>query len=129
MKLADCGDEHRGKIEDRDLDSPDYIPLINRCDLRILLGKRGSLMSDESERRELKGRCNEGGSNLDDLHNRIQSKLDELHADFGELGVDVRAANQSSERAWKVRIEGFKRALRDLLQAANRADGEWQRQN
>ena len=83
-------------------------------------------MSDESEKRELKGRSKEGGYDLDDPHNRIQSKLDELHADFRELRADVRAANQSGERASKDRIEGFKRALRDLLQAANRADREWQ---
>lgn len=57
-------------------------------------------------------------SGLDDLHDRIQSKLDELHADLKQLEVDVHAANQASSRARKDRIEGFKRALRDILQAA-----------
>ncbi len=61
----------------------------------------------------------------DDLHDRIQSKLDELHADFKQLEVDVHAANQASSRARKDRIQGFKRALRDILQAADRAEREW----
>ena len=65
-------------------------------------------------------------SGLDDLHDRIQSKLSELHADFRQLRTDVRAANQSGQRARKDRIEGFKRALRDIVQAADRADREWQ---
>jgi hypothetical protein len=64
-------------------------------------------------------------SGLDDLHDRIQSKLDELHADFKQLEVDVHAANQVSSRARKDRIAGFKRALRDILQAADRAEREW----
>ena len=64
-------------------------------------------------------------SGLDDLHDRIQSKLDELHADFKQLEVDVQGANQASSRARRDRIEGFKRALRDILQAADRADREW----
>jgi hypothetical protein len=38
-------------------------------------------------------------SGLDDLHDRIQSKLDELHADFKQLEVDVHTANQASSRA------------------------------
>jgi len=65
-------------------------------------------------------------SGLEELHKRIQSKLDELYADFKQLETDVQAANQASSRARKDRIEGFKRALRDLLEAANRADREWQ---
>jgi hypothetical protein len=64
-------------------------------------------------------------SRLDEIHKRIQSKLDELHADFGQLETDLRTADQASLRARKDRIEGFKRALRDLLEAANRADREW----
>jgi ferritin-like metal-binding protein YciE len=64
-------------------------------------------------------------SDVDDLHDRIQSRLDELHADFKQLEVDVHAANQASVRARKDRIEGFKRALRDILQAADRAEREW----
>ena len=38
-------------------------------------------------------------SGLDDLHDRIQSKLDELHADFKQLEVDVHTANQAGSRA------------------------------
>jgi hypothetical protein len=64
-------------------------------------------------------------SGFDEIHKRIQSKLDELHADFGQLETDLRTADQASLRARKDRIEGFKRALRDLLEAANRADREW----
>jgi hypothetical protein len=64
-------------------------------------------------------------SGLDDLHDRIQSRLDELHADFKQLEVDVHGANEASSRARKDRIEGFKRSLRDILQAADRADREW----
>ena len=64
-------------------------------------------------------------SGSDDLHDRIQSKLNELHADFKQLEVDVHTANQASSRARKDRIEGFKRALRDILQAADRAEREW----
>jgi hypothetical protein len=64
-------------------------------------------------------------SRFDELHDRIQSKLDELHADFKQLGADVGEANQSSSRARRDRIEGFKRALRDILRAADRAGREW----
>lgn len=71
-------------------------------------------MSHESETKEPKGRS-KGGASLDDLH-----------ADFRQLRADVRARNQSGERAGKDRIEGFKRALRDILEAADRADREWQ---
>jgi hypothetical protein len=62
---------------------------------------------------------------FDELHDRIQSKLDELHADFKQLGADMGEANQSSLRARRDRIEGFKRALRDILQAADRGGREW----
>jgi len=64
-------------------------------------------------------------SRLDALHDRIQSRLDELFTDFKQLETDLQAAHQASRRARKDRIEGFKRALRDLLQAADRADREW----
>jgi len=64
-------------------------------------------------------------SRLDALHDRIQSRLDELFADFKQLETDLQAAHQASSRARKDRIEGFKRALQDLLQAADRADREW----
>ena len=64
-------------------------------------------------------------SRLDELHNRIQAKLDELHTDFKQLETDLQVANQESSRARKDRLEGFKRALRDILEAADRADKEW----
>ena len=64
-------------------------------------------------------------SRLDTLHDRIQSKLDELHADFKQLHADLHDANQASARARNDRIDGFKRALQDILRAANRADMEW----
>jgi vacuolar-type H+-ATPase subunit E/Vma4 len=64
-------------------------------------------------------------SRLDDLHDKIQSKLDELHADLKQLGTDLREVRQSGFRARKDRIEGFRKALRDLLQAADQADREW----
>jgi hypothetical protein len=64
-------------------------------------------------------------SSLDALHNRIQSHLDELHADLTQLATDLREANQASSKARKDRMEGFKRALRDILQAADKADKEW----
>jgi hypothetical protein len=64
-------------------------------------------------------------SSLDALHNRIQSSLDELHADLTQLATDLREANQASSKARKDRMQGFKRALRDILQAADKADKEW----
>jgi hypothetical protein len=64
-------------------------------------------------------------SKLDELHERIQSKLDDLHNDFKELESDLQTASLESKRARGDRIEGFKRALRDILQAADRADREW----
>ena len=64
-------------------------------------------------------------SGLDPLHDRIQSRLNELHADFKQLATDVRATRQASSKARKDRIAGFKRALRDILQAADRAQREW----
>ena len=64
-------------------------------------------------------------SQVDKIHNRIQSKLDGLHQDFKQLETDLRVANQESSRARRDRIQGFKQALRDLLDAADRADMEW----
>lgn len=64
-------------------------------------------------------------SRLDELRKRIQSKLDELHTDFKQLEADLRDANEESSRARNDRIEGFKRALKEILAAADRADGEW----
>jgi hypothetical protein len=64
-------------------------------------------------------------SGLNELHERIQSKLDELHTDFKQLEVDLRDANEESSRARNDRIEGFKRALKEILAAADRADREW----
>jgi len=62
---------------------------------------------------------------VDELHKRIQSKLDELHTDFRQLQTDLRAAKLESSQARRDRMEGFKRALRDILEAANQADKEW----
>jgi hypothetical protein len=64
-------------------------------------------------------------SRLDEIHTRIQSKLDELHTDFRQLQTDMRDASKASSRARKDRIAGFRQALRDLLEAANRAEREW----
>jgi len=72
---------------------------------------------------DLGGRSAE--ARLDELHARIQSRLDELHADFKQLAADEREGRREASLARKDRIEGFKRALRDLLQAAERADREW----
>ena len=60
-----------------------------------------------------------------DVQDRIKAKLDELRADFHQLGADIRTANLEGARAKRDRIEGFKQALRDLLDAAKRADQEW----
>jgi hypothetical protein len=62
---------------------------------------------------------------LEKIHTRIQAKLDELHADFRELETDLRAANQEHSQARRDRIKGFKRALLDIIEAADRADREW----
>jgi len=62
---------------------------------------------------------------LDELHDRIQAKLDELHADFKQLETDLKVANQERSLARKDRMAGFKRALRDILDAADRANREW----
>jgi len=61
----------------------------------------------------------------DKLHQRIRAKLDELRTDFGKLKDDLHDADQASSRARKDRIEGLKRALKELLEAADRAQGEW----
>jgi len=72
-----------------------------------------------------KGSAKSGRSSLDHLHDRIESKINELHADFSQLRDDFKAANQSGKRARKDRIDGFKRALRDIREAADHADREW----
>jgi molecular chaperone GrpE (heat shock protein) len=64
-------------------------------------------------------------SRLDELHQRIQSRLGELRTDFQQLETDLCTAKQESSLARKDRLEGFKRALRDLMDAADRADMEW----
>ena len=60
-----------------------------------------------------------------DVQARIEAKRNELRGDFHQLAADMRTANQEGARAKKDRIEGFKQALRDLLDAAKRADQEW----
>lgn len=82
-------------------------------------------MDADSKTNEPKSASNDDQSCLDGLHDRIQSKLDELYTDFKRLGADLREARQSDLRARKDRIEGFKRALRDILQAADQAEREW----
>ena len=62
---------------------------------------------------------------LDTLHQRMQSKLDELRTDFGKLKDDVHDADQASSRARNDRIEGLKRALKEILKAADQAQREW----
>ena len=64
-------------------------------------------------------------SRVDQLHDKIQAKLNELHTDFKQLETDLKVADQESSLARKDRILGFKRALRDILDAADRADREW----
>ena len=86
--------------------------------------KLGAPMTYEPKKKRTEG-TKSAQSGLDELHDKIQSKLDELHADFKQLGADVREARQSGLRARKDRIEGFRRALRDILQAADQADREW----
>ena len=53
-------------------------------------------------------------SRFDEIHSRIQAKLDEVHADLKQLATDLREANQESARARKDRIAGIKRELIDL---------------
>ena len=72
-------------------------------------------MDLEPKKREPKAAATGSQSRLDGLHDRIQSKLNELYADFDQLATDLREARQAGLRARKDRIEGFKRALRDIL--------------
>jgi hypothetical protein len=65
-------------------------------------------------------------SRFDEIHNRIQSRLDEVHTDLKQLASDLREGRREGSLARRDRFEGIKRALRDLLQAADRADREWQ---
>jgi len=83
-------------------------------------------MSHESSPGEPQRTSKTSGSDSNDLYDRIQSKLNELHSDFKQLRTDITEANQSGERARKDRIDGFRQALRDILEAADRADREWQ---
>lgn len=64
-------------------------------------------------------------SKSDTLHDRIERRLNDLRADFKQLEKDTQAANQESRRARRDRLEGFKRALLDILHAVDRADREW----
>jgi outer membrane murein-binding lipoprotein Lpp len=89
---------------------------------RVTEPKKGFKTRTQTSKSEALGRVQ---ARLDEIHTRIQSKLDELHTDFRQLRTDLRDANQSSARARKDRITGFKQALRDLLEAADRADREW----
>ncbi len=63
------------------------------------------------------------GSGLDELHDRIQAKLDELYSDFKQLEVDLAVSNEESRRARKDRIQGFKQALKDMLESTDRLEG------
>jgi hypothetical protein len=89
----------------------------------IATGQFGKGSTRHMQNEEFDGRSAE--ARLGELHVRIQSRLDELHSDFKQLAADVREGRRKASRARKDRIEGFKRALRDLLQAAERADQEW----
>ena len=82
-------------------------------------------MDPGSKTNEPNSVCNDGQSCLDGLHDRIQSRLDELYGDSKQLGAGLREARQSDLRARKDRIEGFRRGLRDILQAADQAEREW----
>ena len=62
---------------------------------------------------------------VDKIHQRMRAKLDELRTDFGKLKDDLHDADQSSARAAKDRIEGLKRAVKEILDAADRAEREW----
>jgi len=48
-----------------------------------------------------------------------------LREEFGQLEADLQAANRSSTRARRDRIEGFKQASKDIFDAKDRADREW----
>ena len=63
-----------------------------------------------------------GQSKLDEVHKRIQSKLDELYSDFRQIEVDLAVSNEESRRARKDRIQGFKQALKDMLESTNRLE-------
>ena len=125
MGSLDCCDEHRGKGE-----GCTSIPPMRSDDRSLISGvhltNQGLPMSRESKTEEPENFSNGSDTGSNDLHDRIQSKLNELHTDFRQLRADIRTANKSGERARKDRIEGFRRALRDLLKAADRADREWQ---
>lgn len=60
-------------------------------------------------------------SRLDEIR-KIQSTLDELYTDFRQLEPELYAASRAKLQAQTDRIEGFKRALLNIMKAANRAD-------
>lgn len=64
-----------------------------------------------------------GQSNLDLIHDNIRSKLDELYSDLKELGADLEEGRREASQARKDRIQGIKRALRDLLEKTHRIEG------
>ena len=66
-----------------------------------------------------------GQSRWKELHRRIQSMMAVLREEFGQLETDLQAANRASTSARHDRIEGLRRASRDVLEARDRADGEW----
>jgi chromosome segregation ATPase len=89
---------------------------------RVTTLNKKSKAQEKSHKVEGRGQAQRA---MDKLHQRIRAKLDELRTDFGKLKDDLHDADQASSRARKDRIEGLKRALNELLEAADRAQGEW----
>ena len=65
------------------------------------------------------------GTKRDSIHKRIQAHLNELRTDLKQLAADAQEGRREASRARKDRVEGLKRALSDLLEAAEQADKEW----
>lgn len=63
-------------------------------------------MSHESKTEQPESFSDGSMSGSNDFHDRIQSKLNELHTDFRQLRSDIRAAKESGERALKDESKG-----------------------
>lgn len=91
--------------------------------MRKVIWRGGSAEGSGRNMPKSKSNTREHQSNLDRIHDSLRSELDELYADMKQLKADLKEGRREALQARKDRIQGIKRALQDLLLQTRRIDG------
>lgn len=91
--------------------------------VRKLRRRTGTAKGSGRDMSKNKFNTRERQSNLDRIHDSVRSELDELYADMKKLKADLKEGRREASQARKDRIQGIKRALQDLLLETHRIDG------